>query len=340
MRTVRRIAVSLGVGFVLFAVAVGVVRAQRAAADAKFLEAAQLDEILLNVGDIERRALVHVPKEHDGRSALPVVLMLHGAGGTAIAAAKETGWVTTSDAERILIVFPEATRPDAAQPPRFGRNNHTWNDGSGRFHSGERNVADVEFISALLDHLESQYSVDKDRIFVTGFSNGASMSFRVGIELSDRVAAIAPVAGALWIKEPKAAYPVSMLYITGTNDPLNPMAGGQPKMANGADFKDAPDQRKPPVIDNVKTWAAMLECRLEPKPVPNTPAGVTTMVYSGGRHGAVTHFTTVDGQGHIWPGGKNFLPELIVGKATDTLNATDAIWKFFMSHARTRPDKP
>ncbi len=46
------------------------------------------------------------------------------------------------------------------------------------------------------------------------------------------------------------------------------------------------------------------------------------------------------GQGHIWPGGKNFLPELIVGKATDTLNATDAIWKFFMSHARTRPDKP
>ncbi len=121
------------------------------------MEAAQLDEILLNVGDIERRALVHVPKEHDGRSALPVVLMLHGAGGTAIAAAKEQAGHDVGCREN-LDCLSGSHSPDAAQPPRFGRNNLTWNDGSGRLHSGERNVSDVEFIAALLDHLESQHS--------------------------------------------------------------------------------------------------------------------------------------------------------------------------------------
>ncbi len=84
---------------------------------------------------------------------MPVVLMFHGNGGTAESVVKETGWVAKSDAAGFIVVFPEATRPDMTQPPKFGRNNPAWNDGSGRFHAGERNIADAAFIDVLLDHL-------------------------------------------------------------------------------------------------------------------------------------------------------------------------------------------
>ena len=161
--------------------------------------AANLQTVTLTVDGIERRALVHVPPAYDGKAALSVVLMFHGNGGTAESVIKETGWVAKSDAAGFIVVFPEGTRPDMTQPPRFGRNNPAWNDGSGRFHAGERNIADVAFIAALLDHLEAKFAVDKRRVFATGLSNGASMSFRVGLELSERIAAIAPVSGALWI---------------------------------------------------------------------------------------------------------------------------------------------
>lgn len=295
---------------------------------------AKLQPITVSAGGIERRALVHAPPTVDAKIPLPVVLMFHGIGGTPELCATETGWVAKADTERFIIVFPAATRPDMKQPPKFGRNNPAWNDGSGRFHAGESKVPDVAFIVALLDQLEAGFPVDKARIFASGFSNGASMTFRVGMELSGRIAAIAPVAGAFWIAEPKAARPVSLLYLTGTKDPLNPLAGGVPRMAGGAEFKGAPQQAKPPVRGNITKWAKLIGSAVEPKLVSNTPDGITTEIYAGGREGTEIVFTTIADQGHIWPGAERMLPEAIVGKATRHLMATDVVWEFFKAHPR------
>ena len=191
MKTLRRAAASSGIALVVLAMAFAIMRGQRAKADAAFIAAANLENITLTVDGIERRALFHLPPTFDGKTPLPLVLMFHGNGGTAEAVVKETGWVAKADAAGFIVVFPEATRPDMTQPPKFGRNNPAWNDGSGRFHAGERNVADVAFIAALLDQFEAKFTVDKRRVFATGFSNGASMAFRVGLELSERIAAIA-----------------------------------------------------------------------------------------------------------------------------------------------------
>lgn len=128
--------------------AFAVARAQRTRADAAFISAANLQTVTLMVDGIERRAVVHLPPAYDGKASLPVVLMFHGNGGTAESAVKETGWVAKSDAMNFIVVFPEETRPDMTQPPKFGRNNPAWNDGSERFHAGERNIADVAFIAA------------------------------------------------------------------------------------------------------------------------------------------------------------------------------------------------
>jgi polyhydroxybutyrate depolymerase len=183
----------------------------------------------IQVGGLERRYIVHVPPGYDGSKPGPVILMFHGGGGTAQGAMRETRWAAKADKEGFLAVFPEGTRPDPSQPARFAGNPQTWNDGSSRLNVGaaERKVDDDGFVRALLDDLAARFAVDTRRIFVTGFSNGASMSFRIGRELANRVAAIAPVAGADWADEPpKPVRPVPLLYITGTADPLNPIDGG------------------------------------------------------------------------------------------------------------------
>src|SRR5260221_564174 len=79
----------------------------------------------------------------------------------------------------------------------------------------------------LLDELPRRLLVDADRIFVTGFSNGASMTFRLGAELSDRIAAIAPVAGHYWPTASTPARPVPTLFLIGDHDPLVPLTGGR-----------------------------------------------------------------------------------------------------------------
>lgn len=285
----------------------------------------------LKVGDLERRYIVHVPSGYDGRKPVPVVIMFHGGGGTARGAMRETGWTQKADEEGFVAVFPEATPPDPSKPVRFGTNGQAWNDGSGGFHSGERNVPDVAFVDAMINDLIARFTVDRRRIYATGFSNGASMAFRVGVELSERIAAIAPVAGTLWIKQLKLDRPVSLAYISGDADPLNPIEGGKPRMATGAAIRTAISRHKPPANEFITAWARALGCAAEPKSTPGTP-GVTTLAYDGGRGGSEVRFTLVRGHGHIWPGGRNQLPEAMVGKPSGILNATDAIWAFFEEH--------
>ncbi len=294
-------------------------------------------DFTLEIGGLKRRYIVHVPSAYDGTKALPVVIMFHGGGGTARGAMRETGWAQKADKENFFAVFPEATPPDPSKPSRFGTNGQTWNDGSGGFHAGEKNIPDVAFINAMIDDLIARFGVDRRRIYATGFSNGASMTFRVGVEMSARIAAIAPVAGSLWLKQPKLERPVSFYYISGDADPLNPLEGGRPRTATGAPLRAAISRVKPPARESVSTWAHALGCQTEPKSV-SAPPGITTIIYAGGRDASEARYTVIKGQGHIWPGGKDLLPESMVGKPTDNFKATDAIWEFFQQHPQPTTD--
>jgi len=131
--------------------------------------------------------------------------------------------------------------------------------------------------------------------------------------------------------------PVSLLYITGTADRINPLEGGATKMASGSGFKGVPDEAKPPVREMVRAWVKLLGCAPEAKLLASSFEDITTVVYGGGRDGTEVIFTTIEGHGHIWPGGKSPLPEFIRGKATRRLNATDAVWEFFQAHPKPNP---
>lgn len=289
---------------------------------------------VIKIGSLDRKYIVHVPSAYNGKTPMPVVLMLHGGGGTARAAMWETGWSTTAEQAGFLAVFPEATPPDPSKPGRFYGNPQTWNDGSGRFHSGLLNIDDVGFINALIDDMLSRFAADEQRIFVTGISNGASMTYRVGVELSHRIAAIAPVSGHLWLKEPKLARPVPLIYTNGTEDPLNPLEGG----GEIRSFSGRIESR-PPVRESVMRWVEMLGCSPESEVIYDNN-GVRGIAYGRCQEDSEVVFYTVEGLGHTWPGGRSLLPESMVGKTSDRMKANDVIWEFFKKHPMKRPTTP
>lgn len=290
----------------------------------------QHSRLVIQTAHGDRECVVHVPQGSGSSKPLPLVIMLHGFGGTALSAADETGWSAKSDQEKFIIAYPEGSRPDRDSPANFRRNPQGWNDGSGRFHAGEKNIDDVAYIDALISEIAQRHRVDSKRIFVTGFSNGASMTFRIGAELSHRVAAIAPVSGTCWLEKIQPAQPLSVCYITGTADSLNPLNGGYPKLALGG--KEQGGKAKPAVQTFIAQWVRALQCPESPD-IDETSNGVRKQVHGDARDPSQVVCITVEGLGHHWAGGESQVPNILVGRNTNKLNATDAIWEFFRSRS-------
>ncbi len=283
----------------------------------------------LEVGGLDRTYLLFVPGCYDGGSDLPLVLMFHGGGGSAAAVSRDTGWSDRGEESCFLVVYPEGLPEDRDRRASFSSNPRLWNDGSGRFN---QDVDDIQFIQALLDSLRAELRIDDRRIFAAGFSNGASMAYRVAIELDREIAAIAPVAGSLWIEDFILEDPVSLIYITGTEDPLNPFEGGVPELARG-ESQPGGGKAKPPVQDQIDSWIKILECDLSPAAIP-APDGVNALRYSSCREGTEVQFYTIEGGGHHWPGGKIRLPEIYLGEKIDLLDGAELIWDFFQAHPK------
>ena len=190
-----------------------------------------------------------------------------------------------------------------------------------------RGVDDDAFFRQMLDDIEKRYSVDKRRVYVTGFSNGAGMTFNLGVNFADQVAAIAPVASSLFVRPTSLKRPVPMLYIIGTQDPLNPLAGGAVKMPWGGIKQGAP------IINSIETWRTWDSCPAQPKTLRNDN-GVHSVAYGPGAQGSEVIYYTLDGMGHHWPGSADRLPASMIGSSSNRINATNVIWDFFARHPR------
>lgn len=271
----------------------------------------------------KREYVIHVPSKYNDGKPLPVVIMFHGGGGTAKGAMQETRWDRKAEREGFLAVFPEGTRPDSSRRARFSRNPQTWNDGSERgIGAVESRAADVEFFSVMLDDLKARFHVDNRRIYVTGFSNGASMSFRLARELPMVIAAAAPVAGADCLSHKMPDRAVPLIYITGTNDPLNPIEGGEIHIGRKSYGIKQPTKKM------IANWVRLHNCLEEPRVVyeQNGERGVEYC------HDVALY--TLTGHGHHWPGGDSALGERLAGKNTAEINACDIIWDFFKRHSK------
>jgi polyhydroxybutyrate depolymerase len=278
------------------------------------------DRTILRIGGRDRGYIVRVPPAvARGSARVPLVIVLHGGGGNAVNAESMTGFTAKANAEKFIVVYPDGTgrRRDALL---------TWNAGHCCGYAMEKKVDDVGFIRALIDTLIARYPVDSKRVFVTGMSNGAMMTHRLGIELSDRVAAIAPVVGALFGDEARPRFPVSALIVNGLVDESVPYAGGAPGGRFSESWDGTPTE---PAVEQGKFWAAANGCA---RTAPNVDHGRYLVVpYSCPGSLGVESYTIKDG-GHAWPGGQK--GSRMGATPSTAINATNVIWTFFAQHPK------
>jgi polyhydroxybutyrate depolymerase len=192
------------------------------AADDNATLASGTHDLTLTAAGHEWHYHLHIPPKHDATKPTPLVLILHGAGGNGTAYLNRAGWAKKADAAGFIAVAPDglAMRPD--QEANFLTNPHLWQSGQLAATSPRGKIDDVTFFKALLDDVGRRVNGDRERVYVTGHSNGGGMTFRLGAELPERFAAIAVVASLPWVKDPRPSRPLPTLYLVGTGWP-----GGQ-----------------------------------------------------------------------------------------------------------------
>ena len=222
---------------------------------------------------------------------------------------------------------PDGSLQYPRRRPSLVGNPRSWNSGpeTGSW-AAEAGIDDVGFILELIDRWVEGGRADPQRVYVTGFSNGSAMAFRVGAELSQQVAAIAPVANGLLAPAPRLQRPVSLIMIWGEDDPLNPIEGGEVK-------RFGVTVTRPSGEDSWRRWGELLNCTEEGLEAP--ARAVTLLTQRGCAGGAEALFYRIAGLGHQWPGGKTYVG-VVSGPGSDAIDATQVIWSFFEKHSRTR----
>ncbi|HYD06092.1 MAG TPA: PHB depolymerase family esterase, partial [Reyranella sp.] len=264
----------------------------------------------ITVDQTERSYVLYVPPSVKQPAAL--VIVMHGAGGSAQSAIAQTGFDAEADKRGFIVAYPEGTaRPNG----RF----HTWNAGACCGVAVERGMDDVGFIRAMVADIAAHRPIDSRRIYATGLSNGGMMAYRLACEASDLVAAIAPVSAVIVVAPCEPRFPVSVLHIHGTADQFVPIEGGV-----GA--KSTTGYPYPPVERSVAFWAAWDDCGKDP--IVSTPApSVTLRSYPLCTLGIAVDYYVIDGGGHAWPGGKRMAKFL--DEPSQAIAATPLIWQFF-----------
>ena len=249
----------------------------------------------LSFDGLERTFRVHVPDAIAPASGYPALIVLHGGTGNGRQIERSSGFSELADQFGFVAVYPDGT---GSVDMRY-----TWNADNCCGFAHRQDVDDVGFISALIDELIANYDVDPSRVYVTGFSNGAMMTFRLACELSDRIAAAAPYAGALNTDSCAATNPVPILIMNGDADQNVPVAGGTSDERGSASQAERIDN---PTAFAVQTWVQIDACSGSPVSTNDTEALVTT--YSGCAGGTEVEQVLIHGWDHHWPSIANGSP--------------------------------
>ena len=303
----------------------------------------------LKVGELDREYILHVPASYDPAALTPLVLWIHGYTGTASGAEQYTGTSGHADTHGYIVAYPQATSFRAGLPGREDARVTSWNDLTCNVSPGPEGEIctddafdypcppecgdcgacnwcschdDVAFIDALLNRLETELCVDRDRIYATGMSNGGMLVHRLGCDLAARFAAIAPVAGTLargFNCAPLSSPPISVMHIYGTQDGV--------VRADGSRSDDG--YLYTPVEKVMDAWAAADSqgCDSEATPYPTLGDGVGGFACSQRANcsSSAEVISCYWDAGHVWPAveGNSF--------------GNDVIWSFFEKNTRPSP---
>ena len=259
------------------------------------------------VHDYTRSYILHVPPTYSKDVDMPLVLVMHGYTGTAENTEQWTHMSDKADEEGFVVAYP-----NGLPYPWNDNNPQAWNCG-GAYEEWTAQTDDVGFIDEMIDKISTHYTIDPNRIFITGHSNGSMMTYRLGFELSHKIAAIAPVSGQMvYESEGIPDYPVSVLHLHALNDSVVKYNG-----------KHNPNETPYESVDSILTqWASYYSCNTIPDTIhvednylvkswscdePNSD--IVLYVMQRGEH----QWFTVENSG---------------------IDANDVIWEFFKSHPK------
>jgi polyhydroxybutyrate depolymerase len=235
---------------------------------------------------------------------MPLVLNIHGL----VETPSLQQWYSRMDgparARGMAVVYPQGV-------------GNSWNAGTCCGRARDEQVADVRFLRDLVRELDDELCIDRNRIYATGLSNGAFMSYRLACEAPDLIAAIAPVAGVEAVTTCTPSRPVPVLAFNGTNDPLVHYGGGWFGLIS--------------VDETMSRWSQRNSCRGPPAQVVYERGD--THCVAAPSCAAETILCRVEGQGHTWPGAA--LPMFYLGGTTSDVDASSTILDFFLAHPKS-----
>jgi polyhydroxybutyrate depolymerase len=255
-----------------------------------------------------------IPRAADGKTPLPLVLVMHGYGGSGKATAEGWGYFELGEREGFLVAAPDGTLDQ--------RGSRFWNasDACCNFYGAE--VDDVAYVRAILDDVAARTPLDKKRVFVVGHSNGGFFAHRLACDMPDRIAAVVSHAGAAWKdgERCRPIEPVSVVQVHGTADETVRPGGGL--------VFDRPGARYPSVAETISLWKDRLGCSGEPDRgvaqldldvrIPGAETRVDRFV--GCR--AALELWTIDHGAHSPAFGRAW---------------AEAVWAFFKAHPKGAP---
>jgi len=256
----------------------------------------------------ERRYILHIPDTYDKSTPTPLVISMHGFADWPARHARFSGWNKVADEYGFIVVYPMG----ANFPLRLLAHSTLADNGAQN--------PDIIFISDLIKKLKQDFHIDERRIYINGFSNGASMTYLTACVLGDRIAAVGGVAGAYLfpLEDCHFSRTIPAIFFHGTEDQIVPYDGGISKR-NNIIF--------PSIVEFVEAWAGSNQCDPEATALPSTieKRGVR---YTSCEENADVILYSINGGGHSWPGGKD-LPRWIVGHTTHDISATRLMWNFY-----------
>lgn len=283
-------------------------------------------EVRLGNQDDQRDMIIHIPPAYDGSVQLPMVIVLHGGGGSGAQVQRQIQLDPYADEYGFVAVYPDGSG-------RFDEALFTWNSGHCCGYSLQNEVDDVGFLRLLIDSMLSHYAIDPSRVYVTGMSNGAMMAYRAAAELSEKIAAIAPVAGSIGgqarykypqVLPPTPQAPVSVMAFHGMQDMHVLYEGGEgPESINGGRFDVS-------VAESIQFWLEANSC--DPTPTTETRAAGNIIIdtYSGCAAATQIVLVTIVDGGHAWPGGRGGVGD----EPTQDISASEMMLQFFLEHPK------
>jgi len=282
-------------------------------------------DLFVEIDGKERAYTLHIPPLTADTNSIPLVINFHGEKDNAKSFQKTVRMDVIADQMGYAVVYPNGTG-------RWSNKKLTWNAGQCCGPAASKNTDDVEFVRQLIRDIEQYITLDRERIYATGFSNGGMMAYRLAVEASDLIAAAAPVAGSMAVTEFTPALPVPIMQMHSIDDPQM-LYKGDSKMT----FPFGKEKYSG-VADDIEQWAGFNQCKEKYKVARSIVGGLGTdyagqkanlIIYADCEQGAEVSLWQLQGVMHEWPGAQS---------ATQLINMNKEMLRFFSRFRRQNND--